>query len=108
MERLDNFCDLAAGTCSEHDGETRGQEVLRCLLGKFANDRSASIGSLVQFRNIRARDFSISCAVSALVRIAPSGWLISWAIEALSSPAVEKRTTRASSVRRSRDCASAN
>ena len=52
-------------------------------------------------------DFRMASAVSALVRIEPSGWLISCAMEAVSSPAVEKRMTRASSDMRCRDCISA-
>ena len=49
----------------------------------------------------------IASAVSALVRIEPSGWFISCAIEAVSSPAVEKRLTWASSAMRWRACTSA-
>ena len=53
-------------------------------------------------------DFRMISALSVLNRIAPSGWFISWAIKAVSSPAVEKRLTRASSAVRCRDCTSAN
>ena len=53
-------------------------------------------------------DFKMISALSVPSRIAPSGWLISWAIRAVNSPAVEKRLTRASSAVRCRDCTSAN
>ena len=53
-------------------------------------------------------DFRMISALSVLNRIAPSGWFISWAIKAVSSPAVEKRLRRASSAVRCRDCTSAN
>src|SRR5215211_2582611 len=53
-------------------------------------------------------DFSMILAVSALFRIAPSGWFISCAMPAAISPAVEKRLTCASSTIRCRASVSAD
>ena len=55
---------------------------------------SATSGWLVRFRHSRATE--------------PNGWLISCAIEAVSSPAVEKRLIWASSAMRCRACTSAS